>query len=97
MLDVIKEIWNYVLQVINNAGQYLDSLVNDINNISFETNDVITKSLGTIRYILGDTLYLLLIGSLSISIGLLLWKMFKKLLNVIISTVPGLKGKIKIG
>jgi len=92
----IKEVWQWVSDIVNQVGGILDELVINIDNIQFSEDLIITRFLALVHYIAGTPLYTMLGMFLTIGAGLLLWSLIKIVINAISSLIPGLKGKVKV-
>lgn len=96
MLDWIIDIWNKLMEIVNQVGSTLDNLVIQLDNVQFTEDIIISKWLGTIHYIVGTPLYIMITTLILIGAGFILWKLIKIVINAVSSLIPGLKGKIKV-
>ncbi|NLK93376.1 MAG: hypothetical protein GX273_09695 [Bacteroidales bacterium] len=90
------DIWNKILEIVNQVGTTLDSLINHLDNVQFTSDTIITKWLATIHYIAGTPIYIMFTTLLLIGAGFILWKLIKIVINAISAVIPGLKGKVKV-
>lgn len=96
MPDFITTIYQQILNIINAIGTNLDELVNRLDATQFGSVSGLSQDLGTIRYIIGDPLYLLFGTLIMIGVGFTLWKLIKIVISAISGFIPFLKGRINI-
>ena len=96
MINWINEIFNQLREFVTVVGEYLTNLVGQIDSVEFDSNLVVTRSCGTIKYLVGPLLYNALLLGTYISGGLLVWKISRKFIEMFSSFIPGIKGKIKM-
>lgn len=86
------DLWNKITDIFYMVYSYLDTLVQNLDAVTFTTDSTVSTWFGVIRYMVGDTVYMLLISIITIGASFLLYKLFKKAFNFIISIIPGISG-----
>ena len=96
IIDGAAGIWQEVINVFSTTVSYLQELIDNINSIQFDTNSPIFIFQGTVRYVMGEPLYALMITFIIILGGLYIWKLVRKVIEVIEGMLPSFKNKIKV-
>ena len=92
LLQSITQLWEGLSAVFYLVYDYLFNLVDRLDAVTFTDDSLIYQFFGALRYIMGDVVYVMLMLSLTIGASFLLYKLFKKLFNFIISVIPGISG-----
>jgi hypothetical protein len=94
MLDWITDIWTTVTEVFTTVCSTIDDLIVKIDGVTFSENDAIFQFWGAVRYVLGEPLYWLLVSSITIGAGFMIYKLTVQVFEIIKSLIPGLSGKL---
>lgn len=95
-MDWLTELFQRGLEQISLGCEKLFTLARTIDTIQFTENTWIYSCVGLVRYILGDPLFLAIAVFFDIGMGFVLYKVMKKIVNIITGLIPGIKGKIVI-
>lgn len=92
IITSMGDLWNKLTDIFYMVYSYLSTLVENIDAVSFTTDSTVSTWFGVLRYIVGDTVYMCLISIITIGASFLLYKLFKKAFNFVISVIPGISG-----
>lgn len=92
ILSTISAVWSKFSEIFYLVYSYLDGLVTNLDAVTFEADSLIYQFLGAIRFVVGDEIYFVTMTMLTIGASFLLYKLFKKAFNLIISLIPGISG-----
>lgn len=92
----LQDLFTRGLEQIELGVNKLYLLAQTIDTIQFTEHTWIYSFVGLIRYILGDPLFIAIAVFFDIGIGFVMYKVIKKIINIITSLIPGLKGKVII-
>lgn len=90
----MDNIFSKIAEIYSLCCEYLYTLIQTLDGITFDETTEIYQFFGVIRYYAGDVLYLCITSILSLGALFLLYKLFSKVINTIISLIPGIKGGI---
>lgn len=92
LLQNMGSIWNDLSNIFYVVFDYLFNLAGTLDSITFTSDDLLVQWFGILHYILGDVVYFIFCSVFTIGTSFLLYKLFKKLFNFVISIIPGLNG-----
>jgi len=92
-MNWIRELFTKGLSEIGQAIEKIYMLARNIDSIQFTEDTYIFKFFGLIRYIVGDTLYVLISLIFDIGIGFLLYKLLIKLIDIFVKVLERMKIK----
>ncbi|HHX11307.1 MAG TPA: hypothetical protein GX731_00670 [Clostridiales bacterium] len=95
MFNWLGDIFTTIIEVFNLTCEKIEELITIIDGVEFSTAMPIFAFQGAVRYVLGEPLYAVV--SLSITIGALffIYKLTCVVFDLIISLIPGMKGKVQ--
>lgn len=95
-MNWLTDIYNMVKTVFNSICAYMDELVDALESVTFAQNTAVTKTMGTIHYVVDTPMYILLCTIFWVGAAFTLYGLGKIAIKTIAGLIPGLKGKIVI-
>lgn len=92
IISSIGALWTKFSDIFYLVYTYLENLVVTLDSVDFTADSLVYDFFGAIHYVLGDGMYSILCIVLTVGASFLLYKLFKKAFNLIISLIPGIKG-----
>ena len=90
MDDMLTNIAN----TVESSNSVINDFVNKVNSYEFTADVMISKVIGTFRYIVGEYIYMTFVFIISISMAFMIYKLIIKLFNIVIALFPTF-GKIQ--
>jgi hypothetical protein len=92
IITSLGDLWQKITDIFYMVYGYLSTLADNIDSVSFTSDNTFVSWFGVLRYLVGDTVYMFLVTIITIGASFLLYKLFKKAFNFIIGFIPGIKG-----
>lgn len=90
MDDILTNIAN----TVESSNSAISDFVSKVNNYEFTSDVMISKVIGTFRYLVGETIFMAFVFIISISMAFMIYKLIIKLFNIVIALFPTF-GKIQ--